>query len=163
MDEAVKSSPTLRVKAKEPQNYFDLGFSLSRSGAKGATEVEEREQTADADGVVGDGAVADSTVVVGGASVEDGSGVECPNTLERRLVNFPIMDTTLCCSQSPTACPLSNQLQIPRRQGGKGCHSWREEVVAFPSLRCAFHRSKRCADGPITQSVHKPDSRSSRT
>ena len=70
--------------------------------------MEEREETADATGVVGDGAVADSTVVVGGASVEDGSGVECPNTFDRRLVNVPIVDTTLCCSQSPTASPLSN-------------------------------------------------------
>jgi len=104
----------LGLKAKEPQNYFDLGLSLSRSGAERATEVEEREETADAAGVVGDGAVADSTVVVRGASVEDGSGVECPNTLERKLVNFPILDTTLCCSQSSTACPLSNQRQFMR-------------------------------------------------
>jgi hypothetical protein len=37
--------------------------------------VAEREETADAVGVVGDGAVADSTVVVGGTSVEDGSWV----------------------------------------------------------------------------------------
>ena len=75
------------------------GLLLSRSGVEGATEVEEREATADAIGVVGDGAVADSTVVVGDASVEDSLGVECPNTFDRRLVNIPIMDTTLCCSQ----------------------------------------------------------------
>jgi hypothetical protein len=36
--------------------------------------VAERQETADAAGVVGDGAVADSTVVVGSTSVEDGSG-----------------------------------------------------------------------------------------
>jgi len=94
--------------AKEPQNYFDSGLSLSRSGTEGATEVEEREETADAVGVVGDGAVADSIVVVGGASVEDGSGVECPNTFDRRLVNIPMMGITLCSSQSPTASRLSN-------------------------------------------------------
>jgi hypothetical protein len=35
--------------------------------------VAEREETADAVGVVADGAVADSTVVVGGAPVEHGS------------------------------------------------------------------------------------------
>jgi hypothetical protein len=98
----------LGLNAKESPNYFDLGLSLSRSGAEGATEVAEREETADAAGVVGDGAVADSTVVVVGASVEECPGVECPNNFARRLVNFPIMHTTLCCSQSPTACPLSN-------------------------------------------------------
>jgi hypothetical protein len=76
---------------REPQDYFDSGLSLSRSGTEGATEVEEREETADAAGVVGDGAVADSIVVVGGASVEDGSGVGCPKNLDRRLVNIPIM------------------------------------------------------------------------
>ena len=65
--------------------------------------MAERLETADAAGVVGDGAVADSTVVVGGTSVEDGSGVERPNTFDRRLVNIPIMDITLCASQSPTA------------------------------------------------------------
>ena len=70
--------------------------------------MEEREETADAVGVVGDGAVADSIVVVGGASVEDGSGVECPNTFDRRLVNIPMMGITLCSSQSPTASRLSN-------------------------------------------------------
>ena len=37
---------------------------------------------------------------------EDGSGVERPNTFDRRLANIPIMDITLCCSQSPTASPL---------------------------------------------------------
>jgi hypothetical protein len=91
----------LRVKAKEPRNYFDSGPSLSWSGVEGATEVAEREETADAVGVVGDGAVADSTVVVGGTSVEHGSWVECPNTFDRRLANIPISDITLCCSQSP--------------------------------------------------------------
>ena len=55
----------LRVKAKEPRNHFDSGPSLSWPGVEGATEVAEREETADAVGVVGDGAVADSTVVVG--------------------------------------------------------------------------------------------------
>ena len=62
--------------------------------------MAERLETADAAGVVGDGAVADSTVVVGGTSVEDGSGVERPNTFDRRLANIPIIDITLCCSQS---------------------------------------------------------------
>ena len=80
------------------KNYFDSGPSLSRSGEEGATEVEESEETADAAGVVGDGAVADSTVVMGGASVEEGSEVECPKTFDRRLVNIPITDTILCCS-----------------------------------------------------------------
>ena len=61
------------------KNYFDSGLSLSRSGVEGATEVEEREETADAIGVVGDGAVADSTVVVGGTFVEEDSEVECPS------------------------------------------------------------------------------------
>jgi hypothetical protein len=61
--------------------------------------VEERDETADAAGLVGDGAVADSIVVVGGAPVEDGPGVGCPNIFERRLVNIPIADITLCCSQ----------------------------------------------------------------
>jgi hypothetical protein len=89
-----------------------VSVSSSRSGAEGATEVEEREETADAAGVVGDGAVADSIVVVGGASVEDGSGVECPNSFDRRLVNIPMMDITLCCSQSPTASRLSNFYRI---------------------------------------------------
>ena len=56
--------------------------------------MAEREETADAVGVVGDGAVADSTVVVGGTSVEHGSWVECPNTFDRRLANIPIMDIT---------------------------------------------------------------------
>src|SRR6267154_1990219 len=93
----------LRVKARESRNYFDSGPSLSWSGVEGATEVAEREETADAVGVVGDGAVADSTVVVGGTSAEHGSWVECPNTFDRRLANFPITDTTLCCSQSPIA------------------------------------------------------------
>ena len=51
--------------------------------------MAEREETADAVGVVGDGAVADSTVVVGGTSVEHGSWVECPNTFDRRLANIP--------------------------------------------------------------------------
>jgi hypothetical protein len=51
--------------------------------------VAEREETADAVGVVGDGAVADSTVVVGGTSVEHGSWVECPNTFDRRWQTFP--------------------------------------------------------------------------
>jgi hypothetical protein len=88
------------------KNYFDSGLSLSGSGAEGATEVEEREETADPAGVVGDGAVADSIVVVGAVSVEEGSEVECPNTFDRRLVNIPMMDITLCCSQSPTASPL---------------------------------------------------------
>ena len=84
----------LCVKSKEPQNHFDSGLSLSRSGVEGATEVAERQETADAAGVVGDGAVADSTVVVGGTSVEDGSGVERPNTFDKRLANIPIMDIT---------------------------------------------------------------------
>ena len=56
--------------------------------------MAERLETADAAGVVGDGAVADSTVVVGGTSVEDGSGVERPNTFDKRLANIPIMDIT---------------------------------------------------------------------
>jgi hypothetical protein len=56
--------------------------------------VAERLETADAAGVVGDGAVADSTVVVVGTSVEDGSGVERPNTFDKRLANIPIMDVT---------------------------------------------------------------------
>jgi hypothetical protein len=104
----------LRVKAKEPRNYFDSGPSLSWSGLEGATEVAEREETADAVGVVGDGAVADSTVVVGGTSVEHGSWVECPNTFDRRLANIPTMDITLCCSQSPIASPLSHVCRIQR-------------------------------------------------
>jgi len=104
----------LRVKAKEPRNYFDSGPSLSWSGLEGATEVAEREETADAVGVVGDGAVADSTVVVGGTSVEHGSWVECPNTFDRRLANIPITDITLCCSQSPIASPLSHVCRIQR-------------------------------------------------
>ena len=41
--------------------------------------MEEREETADPAGVVGDGAVADSIVVVGGAFVEEDSEVECPS------------------------------------------------------------------------------------
>jgi hypothetical protein len=57
--------------------------------------VAERLETADAAGVVGDGAVADSTVVVVGTSVEDGSGVERPNTFDKRCANIPIMDITL--------------------------------------------------------------------
>ena len=56
--------------------------------------MAERLETADAAGVVGDGAVADSTVVVGGTSVEDGSRVERPNTFDKRLANIPIMDIT---------------------------------------------------------------------
>ena len=44
--------------------------------------MAERQETADAAGVVGDGAVADSTVVVGGTSVEDGSG--CPSGSQAR-------------------------------------------------------------------------------
>jgi hypothetical protein len=56
--------------------------------------VPERLETADAAGVVGDGAVADSTVVVRGTSVEDGSGVERPNTFDKRLANIPTMDIT---------------------------------------------------------------------
>ena len=75
--------------------------------------MAEREETADAVGVVGDGAVADSTVVVGGTSVEHGSWVECPNTFDRRLA-IPIMDITLCCSQSPIASPLSHVCRIQR-------------------------------------------------
>jgi hypothetical protein len=98
----------LRVKAKEPRNYFDSGHSLSWSGVEGATEVAERQETADAIGAVADGAVADSTVVVGGASVEHGSWVECPNTFDRRLANIPTMDVTFCCNQSPIASPLSH-------------------------------------------------------
>ena len=104
----------LRVKEKEPRNYFDSGPSLSWSGVEGATEVAEREETADAVGVVGDGAVADSTVVVGGASVEHGSWVECPNTFDRRLANIPTVDVTLCCNQSPIASPLSHVCPIER-------------------------------------------------
>ena len=56
--------------------------------------MAERLETADAAGVVGDGAVADPTVVVGGTSVEDGSGAERPNTFDKRLANIPIMDIT---------------------------------------------------------------------
>ena len=74
--------------------------------------MAEREETADAVGVVGDGAVADSTVVVGGTSVEHRSWVECPNTFDRRLANIPMMDTTLFCSQSPIASPLSHACRI---------------------------------------------------
>ena len=55
--------------------------------------MAERLETADAAGVVGDGAVADSTVVVA-TSVEDGSGVERPNTFDKRLANIPIIDIT---------------------------------------------------------------------
>jgi len=56
--------------------------------------VAERQETADAAGVVGDGAVADSTVVLEGTSIEDGSGVGRPNIFDRRLANIPIMDIT---------------------------------------------------------------------
>ena len=56
--------------------------------------MAERQETADAAGVVGDGAVADSTVVVGGTSVEDGFGVERPNTFDKRLANIPVMNFT---------------------------------------------------------------------
>ncbi len=63
--------------------------------------MEEREETADAAGLVGDGAVADSIVALGGPTVEDGSGFKWPNNFERSLVNVPITDITLCCSQSP--------------------------------------------------------------
>ena len=76
--------------------------------------MAERKETADAVGVVGDGAVADSTVVVGGTSVEHGSGVERLNTFDKRLANIPIMDITLCCSQSPIASPLSHVCRIQR-------------------------------------------------
>jgi len=69
---------------REPQNHFGSGLSLSRSGV-GATEVDESEETADAAGVVGDGAVADSIVVVEGASFEAGSWGECPNICDRNL------------------------------------------------------------------------------
>jgi hypothetical protein len=92
------------AKSKTAANYFDSGLSLSRSGVEGAKEEDEREETGDAAGVVGDGAVADSTVVVGSASVEDDSGVECPNTFDRNLVNIPMTDTTPCSSQSPMQC-----------------------------------------------------------
>ena len=64
--------------------------------------MAEREETADAVGVVGDGPVGDSTVVVGGTSVEHGSWVECPNTFDRRLANIPIMDVT------PLLQPVAN-------------------------------------------------------
>jgi hypothetical protein len=80
----------LRVKAKEPRNYFDSGPSLSWSGLEGATEVAEREETADAVGVVGDGAVADSTVVVRAHLSSMFSWVECPNIFDRNLINIPI-------------------------------------------------------------------------
>jgi len=40
-------------------NYFDSELSSSSSGVEGATEVEEREVTADAAGEVAEGAVAD--------------------------------------------------------------------------------------------------------
>jgi len=99
-------------KTKEPRNYFDSGLSLSRSGVDGAMEVEERDATGDAAGVVGDGAVADSTVVVG-ASLEDSSGVEFPNTFDKSSVNFPMTDIMLFSSQSRTASPLSNLDRVP--------------------------------------------------
>jgi hypothetical protein len=47
--------------------------------------------------------VADSIVVAGGVSVEDGFGFADPNTFDRRLVKNPITDTSLCCSQSLAA------------------------------------------------------------
>lgn len=57
---------------------------------EGAAEEEEREETADAAGVVGDGAVADSIVVAGGVSVENDLGFEYPNTFDRSLAKIPI-------------------------------------------------------------------------
>ena len=60
-------------KIKESRkNYFDSGFSLSRSGVEGATVVEEREETADAAGVVGDGATC-VTLAISEASESSGS------------------------------------------------------------------------------------------
>jgi hypothetical protein len=69
--------------------------------------VEEREETGEAAGVVGDGAVADSTVVVGVAPVEDAFGVD-PNNFDRRSVNIPITHTTLPRPQWPDPNHLKN-------------------------------------------------------
>ncbi len=76
------------------------------AGPEGA---EEREETGDAAGVVGLGAVAESIVFVGGAAVEEGAAVACPNIFDIRLVNIPIKtQSTLCRKKLPVASRLSN-------------------------------------------------------
>jgi hypothetical protein len=84
--------------------------------------VAERLETADAAGVVGDGAVADSTVVVGGTSVEDGSGVERPNTFDKRLANIPIMDITPVAASRATASPLQRSTMSRTSSHGYATH-----------------------------------------
>jgi hypothetical protein len=48
------------------------------------------EETADAAGVLGVGAVADLIVVLGGATDEGDAAVACPKIFDIRLVNTPI-------------------------------------------------------------------------
>jgi len=83
--------------------------------------VEEREETGEAAGVVGEGAVADSTVVVRVASVEDAFGVGFPNIFDRRSVNIPIAYTTLRCRRS-LACIADKSFRDLSAMQAKGCH-----------------------------------------
>jgi hypothetical protein len=91
------------------------------SGSEGGAEEAERDETADAAGLVAEGAVAASIVVLGGSVVEEGPGVELPNIFARRLVNIPITTHgTLCLTKlrtaSSTVCIAPKSLKIWKRR-----------------------------------------------
>jgi hypothetical protein len=83
-------------------------------GFAGGAEEDESEETADAAGVVPEGAVADSIVVGGGWTCL----VERPNILARRSVTIPITKhPTLCGKKLRTA---SRRSQNRTELGGVG-------------------------------------------
>jgi hypothetical protein len=67
-------------------------------GGEGGRDEEDREETAEAAGVLGVGAVADSIVVVGGAAVEDVVEVLRPNIFDRRSAKIPIVGISYALS-----------------------------------------------------------------
>jgi hypothetical protein len=64
---------------------------VSAGAAAGEAEAAVAEETADAAGLVAEGAVADSIVVFGGVAPAGGVAAGCPNILDVRVLNIPIM------------------------------------------------------------------------
>jgi hypothetical protein len=78
---------------------------VSAAAAAGDAEAAVAGETADAAGLVAEGAVADSIVVFGvfgGVTPAGGVTAGCPNILDIRLLNIPILRKhTLCREKTP--------------------------------------------------------------
>jgi hypothetical protein len=89
---------------------------VSAGAAAGEAEAAVAGETADAAGLVAEGAVADSIVVFGvfgGVTSAGGVAAGCPNILDIRLLNIPIMrNHTLCRKKTPPLLGLIKAIRV---------------------------------------------------